>query len=59
MTDDLKNKGPQDRSRINIHELWEVEYWCRELGCTQAKLREAVNAVGVSVAHVRQYLSTH
>jgi hypothetical protein len=25
--DDLKNKGPQDRSNINMQEDYEVKYW--------------------------------
>jgi len=27
MPDDLKNRGAQDRSRVNIHEDHEVRYW--------------------------------
>lgn len=56
MADDLTNRGPTDRSRINIHEAWEVRYWCNELGVTEQQLRDAVQAVGVSVAAVRKYL---
>jgi hypothetical protein len=25
-------KGPQDRSKINMHEPYEVKYWTKELG---------------------------
>jgi len=56
MGDDLQNKGPADRSRINVNEPWEVKYWCKELGCTESKLRQAVAAVGVSVSAVREWL---
>jgi len=56
MSDDLSKKGPVDRSRINIHEAWEVEYWCKEFGCTKEQLVAAVRAVGVSAAAVRQHL---
>jgi hypothetical protein len=27
MTDDLKNRGARDRSRVNMHEDYEVRYW--------------------------------
>lgn len=53
MSDDLKKRGPADRSRINIHEKWEVEYWTKELGCTEAQLRAAVAKVGVMTSAVR------
>jgi hypothetical protein len=56
MSDDLSNRGPQDRARINIHEEWEVRWWCKELGVTPAELVAAVQAVGVSAEKVRQYL---
>ncbi len=57
MADDLKNRGPQDRSRINLNESWEVAYWTKELGCTETELRAAVKAVGVMVSDVRAHLS--
>jgi Protein of unknown function (DUF3606) len=56
MSDNLHKKGPQDRSKVNIHEPWEVEYWCRELGCDKYELAAAVKAVGVSVAAIRKHL---
>lgn len=56
MSDNLQNRGPADRSRINVHEPWEVRYWTQELGVTEAQLRAAVNAVGVSAAAVRRHL---
>jgi hypothetical protein len=56
MTDDLKNRGPADRARINVNEPMEVRYWCADLGCTELELRTAVKAVGVMVNDVRRYL---
>lgn len=54
--DDLTKKKPQDASKVNVNEDWEVRYWCKEFGCTEQQLRNAVKAVGVSVAAVRKYL---
>ena len=34
----------------------EVRYWCESLGCTEAQLRESVQAVGNSPARVREFL---
>ncbi|MCX6244684.1 MAG: DUF3606 domain-containing protein [Bacteroidetes bacterium] len=56
MSDNLQKKRPQDASRINVHEPWEVNYWCSELGCSKAQLVAAVNAVGTSAAAVRKHL---
>jgi hypothetical protein len=56
MSDDLTNRGSQDRSRINVNESHELRYWTKELGVTEAQLRAAVQAVGVSVTEVRAHL---
>ena len=53
MADDLKNRGPQDRSRISITEEWEVRYWTEELGVSAARLKELVAQHGHSAAAVR------
>lgn len=57
MSDDLKNRGPADRARINVNEPHELRYWTKELDCTEAELRDAVKAVGVSVEKVRARLA--
>jgi len=56
MSDDLKNRGAQDRARINVNEEHELRYWTKELSVTEAQLREAVKAVGVSVDAVKKHL---
>lgn len=55
MSDDLSKRGPQDAARVNVHEDWEVRYWCKAFGCTEEQLRAAVKAVGVSAAAVRKH----
>jgi hypothetical protein len=57
MSDDLKNRGEQDRLRINVHEEHEVRYWTKELNVTREELERAVKAVGVMAADVRKYLA--
>lgn len=52
--DDLKNRGPQDRSRINTREEWEVRYWTKELGVSADELKRLVLLNGNSVEKVRQ-----
>jgi hypothetical protein len=58
MSDNLQSRGPQDRSRINLHEKWEVQYWTKELGVTEEELQEAVKTAGSSVNAVREHLSS-
>ncbi len=57
MADNLQSAGPQDRSRINVHEEWELRYWTQELGVSKERLAELVKEVGPSVSAVRQRLS--
>lgn len=56
MPDDLTKKRPLDASRIGLYEPWEITYWCKELGCTEQKLRKAVATVGTSAAAVREWV---
>ena len=57
MSDNLQNRGQQDRSRINLHEKWEVQYWTKELGVSEEELEQAVKQAGNSVNAVREHLS--
>ena len=45
-----------DRKLISLEQPHEVRDWARTLGCTEERLREAVQAVGRSAAEVRLYL---
>ena len=56
MPDNLNERGPQDRTRINVNEDWEVRYWSKELGVSQDRLRELVKQHGVSADAVRRAL---
>ena len=56
MSDDLTKKRPQDASKINIHEPYEVNWWCHEFGCSKDQLVRTVKAVGVFAADVKKYL---
>lgn len=56
MSDNLNQRGQQDRSRINVHEKWEVDYWTKELGVTKEQLEQAVKNAGTNVDAVRQHL---
>ena len=57
MTDNLTKKDQPDRSKINMHEDYEVKYWTKELGVSKEKLQKAVDKVGNSAAAVRKELA--
>ena len=54
--DDKRNRGQPDRSLINTHEPWEVEYWSKKFGVSPEKLKETVQTVGTSKAAVQKAL---
>ena len=56
MADNLTKRRPQDASKINVNEAWELAYWCKELGVTERQLKDAVKAVGTSVTAVKKHL---
>ena len=56
MADDLKNRGAQDRSRVNIHEDYEVQYWIKKWGVSKEQLAAAVQKAGVSADAVARQL---
>ncbi|RYF46290.1 MAG: DUF3606 domain-containing protein [Comamonadaceae bacterium] len=56
MSDDLSNRGAQDRSRINVNEPHEVRYWTERFSVSETALRQAVAEVGVSADAVAQHL---
>lgn len=48
---------PQDPGRINFLDSAEMQYWCKELACTEAELTEAITEVGEHVTAVREHLA--
>ena len=56
MSDNLKIKEPADGNKVNIHEPYEVNYWCKKWGVTKEQLVAAVKAVGSSKYAVAGYL---
>jgi predicted RNA-binding protein YlqC (UPF0109 family) len=54
--DNLTKREQPDRSKINMHEAWEVKYWTKELGVSKDELQKVVDKVGNSAAAVRKEL---
>jgi len=56
MADDFSKTGPADRSRINLTEPYEVQYWADKFGVSKERLSEAVRKVGHSADAVSREL---
>ena len=48
MADDKTNRGPQDRSWINLSEDYEVRCWTGKFGVSKGQLEDAVRKVSAS-----------
>ena len=56
MTDPSTPYKPLDPGRIDTLNQAELQYWSKELHCTEAELADAVRQVGDHVTRVREYL---
>ncbi|WP_090500701.1 DUF3606 domain-containing protein [Pedobacter terrae] len=54
--DDKQKTGSADRTRININEGYELDYWSAKFGVSKEKLKAAVDTVGTSASAVEDYL---
>jgi hypothetical protein len=57
MADDTSKRGGQDRTRINLSEYYEVQYWTKTLGISHERLEELVRQHGDSVEKIREALN--
>jgi hypothetical protein len=57
MPDSLSHFKPLDPGRILVEDPMELQYWCQQLGCTQARLLDAIAKVGNHVTAVRDQLA--
>ena len=56
MSDSTRNRGAQDRDRINVNQDHELRYWTKELGVDEETLKATVQRVGPLVNDVRSAL---
>lgn len=54
--DNKQKAGSADRTRINIHEGYELDYWSAKFGISKEKLKAVVETVGTSASTVEDYL---
>ena len=58
MPDDQQAYKPLDPGRVDVLNSVELQYWSRELDCTEEDLTQAVAQVGSHVTAVREYLAS-
>jgi len=56
--DSLTRREQPDRSKINMHQGFEVKYWTHALGVSKEQLQQAVDKVGNSAAAIRKELAS-
>lgn len=58
MADDLKQRGGQDRNRIDVNQDYELRDWSKKFGVSTEQLKEAIQAVGDRADKVEQHLKS-
>lgn len=56
MSDNTSKRGGQDRSRIDVHQAYELRDGSTRLGGSEDQLKEAVKAVGSDAKKVEAHL---
>lgn len=56
MSDNPKQRGGQDRERINVNQDYELRHWAKKLDATPQQIKEAVQAVGDRAEAVEMHL---
>ena len=56
MSDNLKINQPEDPTKINVNQQWEIDFWTKTLGVSEMQLRNAVRVVGPLVKEVKKNL---
>jgi hypothetical protein len=56
---DASNSGrvPAEPGKVDVSEIWEVEYWMGVFATTEEQLRAAVAAVGSDTEAVKAFIS--
>ena len=52
------NRGPRDRSRVEMSEDWELAYWSEKFGVEKNDLKYAVERVGPMVTDVEAFFDS-
>ena len=53
MLKDTQQRGPLNRTHINVNEGFELRYWAKNLNVSLEQIKSAVRKVGTELALVR------
>jgi len=56
MKNPIQRRSPDDLSRVEIREQWQITYWTQELKTTQERLTRAIREQGSLTEQVRAWL---
>jgi hypothetical protein len=56
MKNPIQRRSPEDLSRVELREQWQITYWTQELKTTQERLTRAIRETGPEADHVRDWL---
>lgn len=56
MADNKNIRGPQDASRVNVNEDYELRYWTERFNISAERLKDIVGKVGPSVSAIEDHL---
>ena len=56
MAGSMSRRHPQDSSRINVHEDWELRFWSDKWNIPRHQLMDTIKRVGVQVQEVARAL---
>ena len=51
-----RQTGPRNSDRVELSDEDEVRWWCKVLGVTEEKVRQAVQDVGTDATKIREYV---
>jgi uncharacterized protein DUF3606 len=54
---DGRTQAPANRTRINLHQVYEARYWSEKFNVSRDELESAVNKVGAMADDVERELS--
>jgi len=56
MKNPMQRRSPEDLSRVELREQWQITYWTQELKTTQERLTRAIRETGPDADRVRDWL---
>ena len=57
MKNPIQRRSPEDLSRVELHEQWQITYWTQKLKTTQERLTRAIRERGSQTDEVRDWLA--